>query len=152
MKTSPAGIALICRFEGCRLDAYPDPGVGWNLPTVGYGHTGAGVSQGLHIDQARAEELLASDLANFEHAVLGAVHVPLTQCQFDALVSFAYNVKGWQGSTLIRLCNAGDFAGAAAEFPKWDHAPAADGHMEVLPGLVLRRAAEQRLFRGLGNI
>ena len=151
MKTSPAGIALICRFESCRLEAYPDPGVGWKLPTIGWGHTGAGVTMGLRIDQARADQLLASDLRASESAVLGVVRVPLIQCRFDALVSFAYNCKGWRTSILIRLCNAGNFAAASNEFPKWIHAEAEDGHVEVLPGLVLRRAAEQALFNSAAS-
>jgi lysozyme len=143
MKTSPAGIALICHFEGCKLEAYPDPGLGWKLPTIGYGHTGAGVTQGLRIDQARADQWLAGDLIAFECAVSGVVYVPLIQCRFDALVSFAYNCKGWRTSTLIRLCTAGNFAAAANEFPRWCH----DGN-GIETGLVLRRAAEQTLFNG----
>lgn len=140
MKISPAGIALIQRFEGCKLDAYPDASPE-RIPTIGYGHTGAGVFLGLKITQERANELLCADLVKFEAAVSSAVHVTLTQGQFDALVSFAYNVKGWRASTLINMVNAGNFASAAAEFPKWCHA----GKTE-LAGLVLRRAAEQQLF------
>jgi lysozyme len=139
-RTSPAGIDVMKVFEGCRLVAYRDasPERIW---TIGRGHTGAGVTQGLRIDQVRADQLFACDLLSFETAVCSAVHVELTQGQFDALVSFAYNCKGWRTSDLIRLVNARDFNGAANEFPKWCHAGA-----EILPGLVTRRAAEQKLF------
>jgi len=140
MHTSPAGIALICGFEGCCLTAYADASPR-KIATIGYGHTGAGVMLGQTITRERAEQLLASDLLMTEEAVLRAVHVPLSQCQFDALVSFAFNVRGWRESTLLRLLNSGDYAGAAAEFPRWDHAGA-----EVLPGLTARRAAEQAMF------
>jgi len=143
MKMSPAGTALTRHFEGCKLEAYPDAGKPpvW---TIGWGHTGPDVTPGLRITQERADQLLARDLAIFESAVTYAVRVPLKQCQFDALVAFAFNVRGWRGSTLIKKLNAGDLAGAAEEFPCWCHAGG-----EVLEGLVLRRAAEQRLFNGL---
>jgi len=141
MKTSPAGSALVRHFEGCKLVAYQDSGGTW---TIGWGHTGPDVTPGLRITQERADQLLARDLAIFEAAVTYAIRVFLKQCQFDAMVAFAFNVRGWRGSTLIKKLNAGDFAGAAAEFPKWCHAGG-----EVLDGLVLRRAAEQRLFNGL---
>jgi lysozyme len=144
MRTSPVGIALIQHFESCKLEAYPDPGEGWKLPTIGWGHTGAGVTMGLRIDQARADQWFAGDLIAFECAVSGVVRVPLIQCRFDALVSFAYNVIGWRTSTLIRLCNDGNFVAAAAEFPRWIHS----GGIEIEPGLVLRRAAEQTVFNG----
>lgn len=98
---------------------------------------------GQTITQERAEQLLRSDLLAFEAEVMSAAHIPLKQCQFDALVSFAYNCEGWRDSTLIRKVNAGDFRGASAEFPKWCHA---DGEIE--PGLVLRRAAERVMFDG----
>jgi lysozyme len=157
MKTSPAGIALICKYEGCKLTAYPDASTR-RIWTVGYGHTGAGVTQGLTITQERAEQLLAADLVTFETAVRaltspmlvtlrpgGIVVCVLTQGQFDALVSFSYNVGAHTlaASTLLRKLNAGDIGGAAAEFAKWTHAGA-----EVLPGLVRRRAAERALFLG----
>jgi lysozyme len=161
--TSPAGVAKIAGFEGCKLSAYRDastPPV-W---TVGYGHTGPGVTQGLTITQARAEQLLASDLLTFEASVTGWVAVPLNQYQFDALVSFCYNVGPgapgvrdglvWlkardangqpQHSTLLRKLNRSDYLGCADEFPKWVRA----GGAEVLPGLVKRRAAERTLFLG----
>jgi lysozyme len=144
MRTSPAGRALIQAAESCKLEAYPDPGVGWKLPTIGWGHTGPDVVRGLKIGQAIADELFDSDVLAKEGLVLAAVHrAPLTQGQFDALVSFAYNCAGWQNSTLVRMVNEGNFTAAADEFPKWCHA---DGR--VLPGLVTRRAAERAMFLG----
>jgi lysozyme len=95
------------------------------------------------ITQERADELLCGDLNTFEDAVSRAVHVPLSQSQFDALVSFAYNCgpANLRASTLLRLLNRGDYTGAAGQFGKWAHAGA-----EILPGLVRRRAAERALF------
>lgn len=144
-KTSPAWVARIAGFEGCRLTAYRDASP-QGIWTVGVGHTGAGVSQGLTITKERAEQLLASDLLTFEEAVLRTVHVPLNQNQFDALVSFAFNVKGWKTCDLIELVNAGKFQEAADHFPHYCHAGAG-----ILPGLVKRRAAERNLFlSGIG--
>jgi lysozyme len=142
VKTSPAGIALITRFEGCELEAYLDASTR-KIPTIGYGHTGASVSQGLRITQERACELLAADLLSTEIAVTRAVTVPITQAQFDSLVSLTYNIgpKNFQSSTLLKKLNAGDTSGAAQEFERWIHAGA-----EILPGLVARRAAERALF------
>lgn len=137
MKPSQACIDLVKELEGFRPDAYLCPA---GIPTIGYGHT-HGVKLGDSIDQERGEELLSADLAIAAAAVSAAVHVPLTQGQFDALTSFAYNVRGWSASTLVKLVNARAFGAAAAEFPKWVHAG-----KTVLPGLVRRRAAEQQLF------
>jgi len=79
---------------------------------------------------------------------MAAVQAPLEQHQFDPLVSFAYNCAGWRASTLIRLANAGHFAEAAEQFPRWVHAEDSTGHIVVLPGLVARRAAERAMFSG----
>lgn len=147
MKTSDSGVALIKAHEGLRLDAYPDPGYGWAVPTIGHGHTSqAGppvVTRGMKITAAGADAILRADLVKFEQAVAKAVKVPLTQPQFDALVSFTFNLgPGNLGkSTLLRKLNAGDYAGAAAEFPKWNRAGG-----KVLAGLTRRRADEQALF------
>ena len=139
MEPSQACVDLVKSFEGCELEAYRDLGGVW---TIGYGHT-AGVYEGMAIDDDRAGELLRQDLAATAIYVNGALHVPVSQPQFDALVSFAFNVKGWRGSTLLKLVNAGEFALAAKEFPKWDHV----GKTEVA-GLERRRLAEQELFEG----
>ena len=138
--TNAAGINLIQHFEGLRLTAYPDVIDVW---TIGYGHTGPDVHPGLAITQAQADALLAQDLARFEQGVTALVKVPLNDNQFAALVSFSYNLGlgNLQQSTLLRLLNQGDYAGAAAQFPRWDRA---GGH--EVAGLLTRRKAEQALF------
>lgn len=142
MITSQVGINLIKSFEGCELSAYkPLPSeLYW---TIGYGHYGSDVRQGQTISQAHAETLLKQDLGKFEKGVSNLVAVPINQNQFDALVSFAYNcgLEALRTSTLLQKFNAGDVQGAADEFLKWDHA----GGKE-LPGLLLRRKAEWKLF------
>jgi len=141
MKTSPIGVALICHFEGCDLTSYKCPAGIW---TVGYGHTGPGVTSGLTITQDRAEQLLAADLLMFETGVFGMTG-NILQCRFDALVSFAYNLglHTLEGSTLLRKFRLGDFAGASAEFPRWCHIG-----LEIVDGLAARRAAERLMFDG----
>ncbi|AIS17521.1 hypothetical protein LT40_08970 [Pseudomonas rhizosphaerae] len=145
MKTSSKGIALIKSAEGLRLKAYPDPGTGGLPWTIGYGST-SGVTRNMVITEAQAEQMLAEDLVRFERIVERAVRVPVTQGQFDALVSFTYNVGegNFTKSTLLRKLNAGDTAGAAEQFSRWVHAGG-----KVLSGLVKRRAAERALFLGI---
>lgn len=139
MRTSERGIELIKKHEGLRLNAYLCPAGVW---TIGYGTT-SGVEKGDKITKEQAESLLRNDLEVFENAVTMAVRVPITQNQFDALVSFAYNVGtgALRSSTLMRMLNAGDYAGAAAQFKRWNKA---DG--KELPGLTKRRADEAILF------
>ena len=135
-----AGLALLKEFEGCELTAYIDP-VG--ILTIGYGSTGPHVKRGLTITQAEAERLLLADLDRFEQAVERMVGVPLTQNQFDALVSFCYNVGtgSLHSSTLLRKLLAGDYEGAQGQFARWNRA----GGKEMA-GLTRRRAAEAELF------
>lgn len=141
MKTSSNGRALIREYEGEKLTAYVCPA---GVLTIGVGHTGSDVTRGLTITKAQSDSLLVADLAKFEAAVAAAVKVPLTQNQFDALVSFAFNVGAGalRSSTLLKLLNARDYAGAAAQFGRWNK-----GGGRVLPGLTKRRAAEAALFR-----
>lgn len=140
MNISANGVKLIQQFEGLRLKAYQDAVGVW---TIGYGHTGPDVTPGLVISQAQADALLARDLNRFETGVSRLVQVPLNQNQFDALLSFSYNLGlgSLQNSTLLRLLNQRDYAGAASQFPRWNKAGG-----KVLPGLTRRRAAEQALF------
>ena len=140
MNVSENGIRLVKHFEGCELKAYKCPA---GILTIGYGHTGAGVSPGLVIDQARADMLLQSDLAEFAEGVSKLVRVNITQGQFDALISFSYNcgLNNLRTSTLLRKLNAGDYAGAADEFLRWNRAG-----KQVLGGLTRRRKAERELF------
>jgi len=141
MHTSQKGLDLIKSFEGLRLSAYKDV-VG--VVTIGYGTT-SGVKMGDTITKERAEQLLREDVERFEQQVLRLVRVPLSQGQHDALVSFVYNLGAGNlsNSTLLRLLNAGDYAGAAAQFDRWNKAGG-----KVLSGLVRRRAAERALFEG----
>jgi lysozyme len=137
---SGSDLALTEQFEGCRLTAYQDVAGVW---TIGYGHTGPDVSPGLTITQAQAEQLLQQDAASAAACVNQAVTVALNQDEFDALVDFVFNIGrgAFQASTMLRDLNSGDFAGAAGEFDKWDHAGG-----KVVAGLLRRREAEQALF------
>ncbi|OHX10516.1 muraminidase [Chromobacterium sphagni] len=141
MKTNAQGLVLIKQFEGLRLTAYQDVVGVW---TIGYGHTGTDVRAGLTITNDQAEQLLRQDLARFESGIGRLVAVPLNGNQFSALVSFSYNLglANLQGSTLLRKLNAGDYAGAAGQFPRWNRAGG-----QMLPGLTRRRLAEQSLFQ-----
>jgi lysozyme len=135
----PAGLALIKKWEGCRLTAYKDIVGVW---TVGYGSTGPHVKQGLTLTQDQADKLLQDDLDRFEASV--DKNAPTaSQNQFDAMVSLAFNIGtgAFEKSTLLRKLKAGDTAGAADAFLSWVNA----GGRKV-QGLVNRRADERRLF------
>ena len=144
MQTSEKGIALIKKFEGCKLTAYQDSVGVW---TIGYGWTqpvdGKPIRAGMAIKQETAERLLKTGLVSYESDVSRLVKVGLTQGQFDALVSFTYNLgaRSLSTSTILRKLNDGDYAGAAAEFPRWNKAGG-----KVLNGLTRRREAERALF------
>ncbi|MDI7005145.1 lysozyme [Pseudomonas aeruginosa] len=142
MKASQDALDIIKKFEGFSEKAYPDPAHGWRVPTIGYGTT-SGVKMGDTITKERAEELLREDVKRFEGYVDRLVKVPLTQGQFDALVSFTYNLGpgALEKSTLLKLLNRGDYQGAANQFSRWVNAGG-----KRLGGLVKRRAAERVLF------
>jgi rfaE bifunctional protein nucleotidyltransferase chain/domain len=140
MSISENGVKMIEGFEGFSATAYPDPGTGGAPWTIGYGHTG-GVVPGETITQAQAETYLKKDLDSAESAVRENVHVPLTQNQFDALVSLTYNVGPNGYPSLLATLNRGDYAGAQKMFGDYIYA---GGH--VLQGLVNRRAQEAALF------
>lgn len=139
MKTSKRGIDLIKKFEGCSLISYKCPAGVW---TIGYGHTN-GVKKGQKITEKQAEIFLREDIKKFENGVKKAVFVPLTQNQFDALVSFTYNcgLGAFKNSTLRKKLNAKDYTGAAKEFLRWNKS-----NGRVLDGLKRRRNAEKDLF------
>ena len=139
MNISKKGIDLIKRFEGCRLKAYKCPAGVW---TIGYGHTN-NVRPDDIITQNDAEELLKRDLKVHEDNVKRVVKIALTQNQFDALVSFEYNVGygAFANSTLLKLLNAGNYNAASKQFERWVYAGD-----RVLEGLVKRRKAERELF------
>mgnify|MGYP006921289585 CR=1 FL=1 len=141
MKISRTGIEFIKSFEALRLTAYQCEAGVW---TVGWGHT-AGVHEGDECTEEEAEEMLKWDLAEAEEAVNQFVEVDMRPHEYDALVSFAFNcgVNAFHGSTLLRLLNNEDRNGAALQFPRWNKA-----NGRVSNGLVRRRAAEQKMFRG----
>jgi len=140
LKMSPAGLSLTKQFEGCKLTAYQDQVGVW---TIGYGHTGTDVKEGLTIIDDQADALLRADVAHAERNVNSQVMGVgrLSQNQFDALVDFEFNTGGLSGSTLLKKLNAGDDEGAAKEFLRWDHAGG-----KVVKGLTKRRQAEADLF------
>ena len=139
MNVGERGLALIKEFEGVRLAAYLDS-VG--VPTIGYGHT-KDVQMGDTCTPEQANEWLREDCEDAENCVNSAVSVPLTECEFDALVSFVFNLGcgNFRKSTLLRKLLDSDYDGAAIEFRKWDKAGG-----QVLAGLTRRRLAEARLF------
>jgi lysozyme len=147
MKTSQAGIELIKKFEGKRLKAYPDPATGGEPWTIGYGTTssaGVGkVKKGMTITEAQAESMLVRSLTAYELSVTHALKTKPTQHQFDALVSFAYNVGplNMSRSSVVKYMNAGMMEKAAGAFLLWNRAQG-----RVMAGLTRRRAAERELF------
>lgn len=143
MQTSDRGLEFIKHHEGLETKAYPDPGSADGHPwTIGVGHT-KGVKRGDTCTVEQAMEWLRDDVVGAEAAVLRLVTVALTQDEFDALVSFVFNVGAgaFEGSTLLRRLNAGDYDGAAAQFKRWNKN---DGR--VMAGLTTRREAEAKLF------
>lgn len=148
---SEAGLQLIKTFEGCArmrrdgmVEAYPDPGTGGDPWTIGWGATGADISEGTVWTQAQCDARLDADVARHAAEVREAIgDAPTTQGQFDALVSFHYNTGAISRATLTRRHVAGDHEAAAREFAKWKHAGG-----RVLKGLVRRRRAEVALYRG----
>lgn len=142
LAVSFGGAAFIISHEGTVPTVYLDP-VG--IPTVCTGHTGtvSSVDVGRRYSSAVCADLLRQDLRSSEAAVKRAVKVPVTQDQYDALVSLTFNIGpgALQRSTLVRRLNAGQCAEAAAQFSRWVYARG-----QKLPGLVRRRAEERALF------
>lgn len=147
MQVSDAGIELIKSFEGFRANAYPDPKSGGDPWTVGYGTTkfpsGRPVKQGDKVTPGQAELYLREDVKKFANSVDALVTVPLKQCQYDALVSFVYNLgaTNFRTSTLLKKLNAKDYKGAADELLRW-----VSPGSSVEAGLRRRRTAERDLF------
>lgn len=134
------GLALIQAFEEFRAKAYlPTPDDVW---TIGWGHT-EGVKEGDTCTLADADRWLRADCHNAERAVNWRVRVALTQNEFDALVSLAFNIGGdaFARSTLLKRLNEGEKAAAAEQFLVWNKQKG-----KVLNGLVRRRAKERELF------
>lgn len=157
MKTGPNGIALIEYYEGCELEAYPDPKTGGDPWTIGVGATGPGIVRGTVWTKAQADARLAADLYIREGDANNAILVEVSQGMFDAFMSILFNVghgspvkdgiirlKSAYPSTLLRKLNAKDYAGACEEFAKWTSPGSSVSH-----GLRKRRRAEQALWNGL---
>lgn len=144
MKTSERGIDLIKQFEGLELEAYQDIAGIW---TIGYGHTGPDVLPDLRISEDEAERILLEDLAPREAAIHKLVYVWLGQNEFDALVSFIYNVgiEAFRKSTARRRLNNGDRIEAADALLWWNKARI-NGQLVESAGLTRRRKAERSLF------
>ncbi len=144
--TEISDIGPIKEFEALRLTAYlPTPNDRW---TIGWGHT-ATAKKGMVITEEQAEALLKIDMRWVKDAIVDYVNVPLSQPQYDALCSFIFNLgaANFRSSTLLRKLNAGDYRGAADEFPRWNkQRNRSTGKLEVLRGLTRRRAHERELF------
>lgn len=141
MNLSDNGLKFIKSFEGFSATPYKDTA---GKMSIGYGHLmkfGENFDQGISPDQA--EVLLAKDVSYAESCVSQYVKVDLTQNEYDALVSFTYNLggKALAGSTLLKLLNADNFEGAANEFLRWNHV-----NGKVSAGITRRRQAEKDLF------
>lgn len=139
MKISQTGLDLIKRFEGLETKAYRCPA---GILTIGYGHT-TGVKEGDTCTPEQAEVWLREDCQVAELTVSANVNVHLNQNQFDALVSFIFNLGSgnFVKSTLLKKLNTSDYRGAADELDRWVNAGG-----RKLPGLVKRRVAEKALF------
>lgn len=139
---TPDGINLLKHFEGFRDQAYPDPATGGDPWTIGYGFT-RGVKPGDYISEIEAEARLKDEIAEFELGVIKHITHVTTDYQLSAMVSLAYNIGlgNFQGSTVLRKHNIGEFFAAANAFLLWNKAA---GH--VMAGLTRRREAERSLY------
>jgi lysozyme len=139
MRCSEEGLSLIKKFEGCKLEAYRCSA---NVLTIGFGHT-KNVQEGMTISQDMADSLLKADIQEFEEYVEALVTVPLTQCQFDALVAWTFNLGAGnlKSSTLLMELNQGKYELVPSEMRRWNKAGG-----QVLEGLIRRREAEGLLF------
>lgn len=139
-----AGLDLIKEFEGLRLSAYQDQGGVW---TIGYGHTGQDVHDGMIINEPMAESLLKQDIAEAELDVIELVRPHINSNQFSAVVSLVFNIGGglFASSTLLRKLNENLIDEVDEEFPRW-HKIRINGVLTPSDGLKRRRAAEAALF------
>ena len=140
MNISEEGLSLIKKFEGCELKAYRCSA---NVLTIGYGHT-KGVEEDQEITQEEAEEMLASELGEYEGYINDMVECDLEQHQFDALVAWVYNLgpTNLRSSTMLKRLNANDLDDVPNQIKRWDKAGG-----KVLQGLVRRREAEALMFQ-----
>lgn len=144
-RIGPKGIALMHKWEGCKLTAYPDPGSADGHPwTIGWGSTGGEIKKGTVWTQAQADARFEQDLVKYANEVSKAIgNAPTTQDQFDALVSFHYNTGAIGKASLVKEHIAGNYASAAFGFSKWIFN---DG--KPMKGLINRRADEAKLYQG----
>jgi len=142
MKIGKKGLELIKHFEGLELDAYKCPAGVW---TIGYGHT-KDVQPGDSWSESHADYMLEVELEEYENYVNTAVEVPLSQNQFDALVSWVYNLgpTNFNSSTMLKVLNAGDYSEVGNQMLRWNKAGG-----KVLEGLTRRRQAEADLFNDI---
>lgn len=140
LSLSATGLSLIQSHEGLYQKVYLDP-VG--IPTVCWGHVSPALKVGTRYSRQQCEGLLKMDTITAQQAIQDLVRVPLTQNQYDALTSLVFNIgrAAFARSSLLRKLNAGDYQGAADEFPRWVYARG-----KKLNGLVNRRMAERDLF------
>lgn len=141
MKISEEGKCLIKKFEGCELKAYRCPA---GKLTIGFGHV-KGVKEGDEWSQSHAEHMLDVELEEYEGYVNDMVTAPLSQRQFDALVAWIYNLgpSNFKKSTLLKVLNKEEYDQVPREIRRWNKA-----NGKVLDGLIRRREAEARLFKG----
>lgn len=141
-----AGLNLLKSREQLRLKAYRDQG---GVLTIGWGHTGADVKEGMTITEAKANELLKQDLSAAERAVSDLVYTALSNNRFDAVVCLVFNIgrTAFSQSTMRKCLNAADWKGASAQFPVWNKVrDRRTGKLFVSNGLVNRRREERELF------
>ncbi len=133
-------LKLADQFEGDRLVAYQDIRGIW---TIGRGHTGPEVHEGMVITQEQSDQLYLSDRAAAAHAVDSFVKVPLTDNEKAALTDFVFNcgIGAFRGSTLLTLLNQGNYSKAAEQFDRWDKAGG-----QMVAGLFRRRQTETEVF------
>lgn len=156
MQPSDKCRANIKEFETCarllpdgRYRAYPDPASGGDPWTIGWGSTGPDITPSTIWTKEQCDDRFERDLADKANQVRAAIgNTPTTQGQFDALVSFAYNARGWAGSTLLSMHKAGKYAEAQKQFMRWVYARGPDGKPYQMKGLIRRRDAEAALYAG----
>jgi lysozyme len=139
MNISAEGLSLIKKFEGCELKAYRCAA---NVLTIGYGST-KGVTEDMEITQEEAESLLQEEMHEYEGYINDMVKVPLEQHQFDAMVSWVFNLGSGNlsSSTLLKKLNNSEYDEVPAQIRRWNKAGG-----KVLDGLIRRREAEAKMF------
>lgn len=146
---SAGGVIHVKQSEGLVYVSYPDPATKADPWTICYGHTGPEVKPGMKVTQAQCDKWLYEDIREAEYYVQRYVNVPLSQGEYDAYVSFVFNVGpgNFADSTMLRLLNSGDRVAACKQFPRWIYA-----NKKVLNGLKVRRYEEQRMCLSFGKV